>query len=174
MSKAIRLEDMYPVIQEVLEQGGEFSLTATGTSMWPTILGGRDQITMVKAPTPLKQYDLPLYRRPSGQFVLHRILRVEEDGSYTCCGDHQWTLERGLRQENMIGLVTEFERKGKHHSVEERGYRFWVRFWAWMLPFRHFLFSIHTLYRSCGSFFLRKVLRIPRRRGAKSSGSTES
>lgn len=174
LHKTVRLEEMYPIIQQVLEQGGTFSLTITGTSMWPTLLGGRDQVTIAKAPNPLKRYDLPLYRRPDGRFLLHRILRVEEDGSYACCGDHQWTLETELQQENMIGLVTEFVRKGKHHSVEERGYRLWVRFWAWVLPLRHTFFSIHSCYRSCGSFILRKVLRIPRRREAGASEKTEA
>lgn len=166
MSKSVRLEDMYPVICEVLEQGGAFSLTITGTSMWPTMLGGRDQVTIVKAPERLKQYDLPLYRRQNGQFVLHRILRVEADGSYTCCGDHQWALEKGLRQENMIGIVTDFVRKGKKHSVQERGYRLWVRVWARLLPLRRFLFAAHDCYRRAGSFVLRRVLRIPRKTDA--------
>lgn len=138
---------MYPVINEVLSGGGSFSLTITGTSMYPTILGGRDQVTLVKAPAQLKKYDLPLYRRKSGQFVLHRIVAVEKDGTYTCCGDHQWVLEPGLHQEQMIGIVTELTRKGKYFTADNKRYVRWVKFWVWFLPARKFVFTFKSKVR---------------------------
>lgn len=152
VKKLINLSDMYPVIEEVLASGGKFSLTITGTSMYPTILGGRDQVTLVKAPEKLKKYDLPLYRRKSGQFVLHRIVAVEDDGTYTCCGDHQWELEKGLRQEQMIGLATDFIRKGKHFTAENRHYVRWVHFWVWFLKGRKYWFPISGKVRAVFRF----------------------
>lgn len=143
VKKLINLSDMYPVIEEVLSAGGNISLTITGSSMYPTILGGRDQVTLVKAPEKLNKYDLPLYRRKSGQFVLHRIVEIAEDGTYTCCGDHQWELEKGLKQEQMIGLATEFVRKGRHFKADNRHYVRWVRFWVWFLPCRKYWFSFY-------------------------------
>lgn len=142
--RLVNLSELYPVIQEVIESGGTFSLTITGTSMYPTILGGRDKVTLVKAPEKLKKYDLPLYRRESGQFVLHRIVAVAPDGTYTCCGDHQWELEKGLRQEQMIGLATDFVRKGKHFTAENRHYLRWVHFWVWFLRGRKFWFRTYS------------------------------
>lgn len=139
--KLVNLSEMYPVIREVLEHDGTFSLTITGSSMYPTILGGRDQVTLVKAPEKLQKYDLPLYRRKSGQFVLHRIVEVEEDGTYTCCGDHQWDLEKGLKQEQIVGLASEFVRKGKKFSADNRHYVRWVHFWVWFLPARRCWFT---------------------------------
>lgn len=138
---------MYPIISEVLENNGTFSLTITGSSMYPTILGKRDQVTLVKAPATLKKYDLPLYRRKSGQFVLHRIVNIEADGTYTCCGDHQWELEKGLKQEQMIGLATEFVRKGRHFTAENRHYVRWVHFWVWFLPARRYWFGFEQKVR---------------------------
>ena len=158
VKKLINLSDMYPVIEEVLSAGGNISLTITGSSMYPTILGGRDQVTLVKAPEKLNKYDLPLYRRKSGQFVLHRIVAVEEDGTYTCCGDHQWDVEKGLKQEQMIGLATEFVRKGKHFSADNRRYVRWVHFWVWFLRGRKFWFAIDSRVRKILSF-MRGVFR---------------
>lgn len=145
--KLVNLAEMYPIIQEVLEHDGTFSLTITGTSMYPTILGGRDRVTLVKVPPKLQKYDLPLYRRKSGQFVLHRIVAVEEDGTYTCCGDHQWELEKGLKHEQMVGLATEFVRNGKHFTADNRRYMRWVRFWVRVLRYRPFFFSVFTKIR---------------------------
>lgn len=142
-SKKIELADFYPIFSEVLDNGGTFSLTITGSSMWPTILGGRDQVTLIKAPEKLNKYDLPLYRRKSGQFVLHRIVSANDDGTYDCCGDHQTQIETGLSQDQMIGLAISFVRKGKIFSANNKHYCRWVRFWCAMMHFRPVVFFIH-------------------------------
>lgn len=140
--KKINLADMYPLMQEVLGNGGSFSLTITGTSMYPFILGGRDQVTLSPIPGKLKKKDLPLYRRQDGSFVLHRIVKVEKDGSYTCCGDHHWDLEKGLQHEQMIALATAYVRKGRKLTNRNMWYRMYRTLWIWMLPLRPYFFAI--------------------------------
>lgn len=142
--RGIHLAEIFPVMSEVFENNGSFLLTITGTSMYPTILGNRDRVLLVRAPDQLKKYDLPLYRRDNGAFVLHRIVRVEKDGTYTCCGDHQWLKERGLRQDQMIAVVQELERKGKRFSADNPQYRAWVRLWTFLFPMRHLLFWLQA------------------------------
>ncbi len=139
----ISLADYYPLIQETLDQGGTFSLTITGTSMFPFIVGGRDKVTLSPLPEKLKKNDLPLYRRADGAFVLHRIVKVCEDGTYTCCGDHQWWLEKGLRRVQMIGLATEYVRKGKRLTDKNLIYRVYRTVWTWVLPHRSFFFRLN-------------------------------
>ena len=70
--KVVHLAELLPVIQDVLEQNGSVVLTITGTSMYPTMLGGRDQVVLEKPDRALKRGDLPLYRRKNGQFILHK------------------------------------------------------------------------------------------------------
>ena len=140
--KKINLADMYPLMQEVLGNGGSFSLTITGTSMYPFILGGRDQVTLSPVPDRLKKKDLPLYRRRDGSFVLHRIVKVEKDGSYTCCGDHHWDLEKGLQHDQMIALATAYVRKGKKLTNRNLWYRMYRTLWIWMLPLRPYFFGL--------------------------------
>ena len=141
--KEIRLAELYPVLREVLESDGSVSLTVTGTSMFPTLLEGQDQVRLVQAPERLQKYDVPLYRRTNGQFVLHRILRVEADGTYTCCGDHQYALEQGIRQDQIVALMTEYVHKGKTISVNDRKYLRWVRFWCKSLRFRKLMLNVY-------------------------------
>ena len=126
-SKEARLEQLLPIIEEQLRNGQSVRFTTNGTSMMPMLRDGRDQVLLSPLPERLKKYDLPLYRRESGQFVLHRIVAVGE--TYTCVGDNQFDLERGLRHEQMIGVVTEFTRKGKTYSVNDLSYRLYCRFW---------------------------------------------
>lgn len=138
----IRLTDLYPAISETLDAGGEVCLPVTGTSMYPTLLGGRDEITLIRPTRPLKKYDLPLYRRSSGQFVLHRIIAVKKDGTYTCCGDHQWKKEKGLLPEQMLALTVRLARKGKTISTDEPKYVRWVRFWVLIRPLRAVYYTV--------------------------------
>lgn len=139
----ISLADYYPLIKDTLDQGGTFSLTITGTSMYPFIVGGRDKVTLSPLPEKLKKNDLPLYRRANGAFVLHRIVKVCKDGTYTCCGDHQWWPEKGLRQEQMIGLATQYVRKGRTLTNKNLMYRIYRTVWTWVLPLRPKLFRLN-------------------------------
>lgn len=139
----VQLADYYPLIRETLDNGGTFSLTITGSSMYPFILGNRDKVTLSPITTELRKNDLPLYRRSNGAFVLHRIVRVEEDGTYTCCGDHQWQLEKGLKRDQMIGIATEYVRKGKRLTNKNVVYRVYRTIWTWLIKYRWFFFAIH-------------------------------
>lgn len=134
--KSVRLEQLFPLMQEQLASGQSVKLTPQGTSMRPTIYGGRDQVILSPLPEKLKKYDLPLYRREDGQFVLHRIVKVGQ--TYTCVGDNQFILEKGIPREWMIALTTGFIRKGKYYSTDSFAYRIYCRIWHWTRPVRHF------------------------------------
>lgn len=134
---SVRLAQLLPLMQERLAAGESVQFTPKGTSMRPMIEGGRDQVVLSPLPEVLRKYDLPLYRRENGQFVLHRIVGVGE--TYTCVGDNQFDLEEGLRQDQMIALATGFYRKGKFHSVDGLGYRIYCRAWHWTRPVRKFI-----------------------------------
>lgn len=154
--RKVRLADLYPVISETLDAGGEVRLPVTGTSMYPTILGGRDQVTLVRPTEPLKKYDLPLYRRANGQFVLHRIISVQKDGTFTCCGDHQWKKEKGLRADQMLALTTQLTRKGKTFSAAHPRYVRWIRFWVLIRPLRAVYYTVAGFLSGIKHRILRK------------------
>ena len=147
--KQYRLEDLLPLIQEGLESGKTVRFSPRGISMLPMLRQGIDNVILSPVPEKLKKYDLPLYRRSSGQFVLHRIVRVGE--TYTCVGDNQFALEPGLRHDQMIALVTAFTRGDKLIPVTDPGYRLYCVLWHYSRPLRH-------LWRR-GLGFLRRVLK---------------
>ena len=76
------MEELCPMIQELLAGGSTVQLTVTGISMRPMLLHRRDQVELAKAPSKLKRCDIPLYQRQNGSYVLHRIVKVEKDGTY--------------------------------------------------------------------------------------------
>ena len=143
---SVRLEQIMPLMQERLALGESVQFTPHGISMRPMLYGGRDQVVLSPVPEKLKKYDLPLYRRDDGQFVLHRVVRVGK--TYTCIGDNQFAYEPGVRHDQMIAVTTGFFRKGTFCSVNSFGYRMYSRLWCWTrLPRRVVLAVFRRLER---------------------------
>lgn len=138
-TKTVKLEALLPIISETLSAGGEIKLPITGVSMTPLLKEGRDFVVLKRAETPLQKYDLPLYRRDNGMFVLHRVIGVQADGSYVLCGDGQVVLETGISDRHIIGLVSAIERNGRTFSVTARHYKLYCRVWQFFMPIRKYL-----------------------------------
>ena len=131
-----RLEELLPLIQEALDAGKQVKFSPRGTSMLPMLRQGIDRVILSPAPQKLRKYDLPLYRRENGQFVLHRVVKVGK--TYSCIGDNQFVVEHGLEHTQMIGLVTAFYRDKKEIPVTAFRYRIYCRMWHYSRPVRHF------------------------------------
>ena len=136
VEKQYRLEDLMPLIREQLAAGKTVRFSPRGTSMLPMLRQGKDQVVLSPLPEKLKKYDLPLYQRKNGQFVLHRIVGVGD--TYTCLGDNQFDVEPGLGHEQMIALVTAFTRDGREIPVTAWHYRLYCRLWYHSRPIRRF------------------------------------
>ena len=134
--QATELDTLMPLIQESLNNGQSVRFSPRGVSMLPMLRQGIDSVVLSPAPEILKKYDLPLYRRDDGKYILHRI--VGAGTTYTCVGDNQFQLESGVRRDQILALVTGFYRGGTLHSVNEPAYRLYCRFWHYSRPARHF------------------------------------
>ena len=130
------METLVPLFQERLEAGQRVRFSPMGTSMLPMLREGRDSVVLSPAPKRLSRYDLPLYRRDNGVYVLHRV--TEAGNTYTCIGDNQFIPEPGVRRDQVIAVVTGFRRDGRDHTVTEPGYRLYCRLWHHSRPLRHF------------------------------------
>lgn len=139
MDKRVNLSEIYDVMIEMLDSGGSVNFNPNGTSMLPTIMNHGDRVVIKRANRQLKKYELPLYRRKNGDFVLHRVVRVYDD-CYGMCGDNQWSIEKGITDDNIVGVVTQINRKGKIIDVEKNMlYKIYVVFWVNIMPVRHVL-----------------------------------
>lgn len=116
--------------EKYLAEHGSMTYTFKGRSMNPMLRQGRDLFTVkVKGPGRCRKYDVILYRRPPGQYVLHRVVEVREK-DYVILGDNCARKEYGIRDEDIIGVLTGFVRDGRMYSVTDRGYRLYVRIWC--------------------------------------------
>ena len=65
-------------IEEALHKYGKVVHAIKGDSMLPMLEEDNDVVELVPVNEKLKKYDLPLYRRPNGKLVLHRIIDVKK------------------------------------------------------------------------------------------------
>lgn len=125
-----------PLIQECLNNGQSVRFSPRGISMLPMLRQGIDSVVLSPIPGKLRKYDLPLYQRENGKYVLHRVIRAGE--TYTLMGDNQFQEESGIRQEQLLALVTGFYRGETYHSINEPAYRLYCRLWHYSRPLRRF------------------------------------
>lgn len=125
-----------------------------GVSMLPMLRQGKDAVELSPLPERLKKYDLPVYRRSDGQYVMHRVVDVKAD-HYICLGDNTLNFEH-IYPGQMIGVVSAFKRGEKRIEVCVPGYRLYCRIWRLTHPVRVALNRLKC--------FLRKLLK-PFRKG---------
>ena len=134
-SKHVSLDVLMPLIRERLSAGQSVRFSPRGTSMLPMLRQGIDSVVLAPLPDRLEKYDLPLYQRENGKYVLHRIVAAGE--TYTCIGDNQFANEPGLRRDQMIAVVSGFYRGEKFYSVHSPEYWLYCRIWHYSRPLRH-------------------------------------
>ena len=134
--KTTSIENLIPVFRERLDEGQSVQFLPQGTSMLPMIRQNIDSVILSPISGKLNKYDLPLYQRDDGKYILHRIVEIGD--TYTCMGDNQFVEEYGLRHDQMTGYVTGFYRGNKKHSIDETGYKIYCRVWYHSRHFRYF------------------------------------
>lgn len=118
-------------------------LVISGNSMSPFLIHGRDTIYLSRLTRPVRRGDALLYQRHSGSYVFHRVYKVTPEG-FTMVGDAQTVLEPGIRQDQVIAIMTRAVRKGK---VLEPGCFWWEFFekvWIRMIPLRRMIHGLYT------------------------------
>ncbi len=127
--------------EEEIKKSGRIIYTNVGDSMMPYIKQGRDVLVISEVNGKLNKYDVPLYKRDSGQYVLHRILKVREN-DYVICGDNRWNKEYGITDRHIIGILTGVIRDGQEIPVTNRKYRIYVHLWCDLFPVRAFILRV--------------------------------
>lgn len=132
--------------EQELNEKGVLVYTNVGDSMLPLIRQNRDLIIIKKHQGRLKKYDVPLYKRDSGQYVLHRVLKVRRN-DYVLCGDNRCNKEYGISDKHIIGVLTAVKRNGRTINVTDRKYRIYVHLWCDFFPIRAAIIRLRTLIK---------------------------
>ena len=131
-----QLDNLMPLFLEQFAAGKSVIFSPRGVSMKPMLRQGIDSVVLSPLPEKLRKYDIPLYRYPSGKYILHRIVDVKED-HYICLGDNTYTYER-VQPDYLIAVVTAFKRGDKMISVDNLWYQCYCQLWVGVYPLRKF------------------------------------
>ena len=135
----IKLEELFPLIQEKLESGGDVVFTVTGSSMLPFMKDGKTLVTIKQIDKKLKKHDIVFYKN-NGKFILHRILKITSNYIITC-GDGLTKLEY-IKESDIFAKVVKFQNGHVLTDVKNIFYRFKVNIWLLLRPFRRYLLFI--------------------------------
>ena len=141
MQPEILLEEYRQLLND--ENITALPLVISGNSMSPFLVHGRDTVYLSRLDRPAKRGDVLLYKRESGAYILHRVYKVEKD-SYTMVGDAQIQLEQGIRQDQIIAIMTSALRKGKLQKKGSFWWEFFEKLWIRIIPLRPMLTKIYT------------------------------
>lgn len=124
--------------EQCLAENGFMTYRIKGVSMEPMLQQGRDLFTVKKKGAErCKKYDVVLYRRPPNEYVLHRIIQVCPD-SYVILGDNCIAKEYNIHDEDILGVMTSFLRKGHSIQAADWRYRIYCHVWVFLYPVRIF------------------------------------
>lgn len=127
-------------IAEQLHLGSTVIVFTKGTSMQPLLIEGKSYVVLRPIERRLKVGDLPIVLRSDGKYVVHRIIAMTDTG-YITRGDNCITSEN-VKNESVIGIVTEIQRKNKTIKVTDKKYRLYVVIWNIIYPIRWFCYKL--------------------------------
>ena len=131
-------------IEEIIAEGGHFTLCVSGSSMNPFLVHGRDFVRLIKCnPQDLKKGRILLFKRASGELVLHRVMRVLSDGRLIMNGDAQVWCET-ISSDMVIAAVSDIECNGKSVSCSSFKYRTKIFLWQLLFPIRSLIFRVRS------------------------------
>ena len=135
----VPMAELAPLICERLAAGQDVALSPRGISMLPLLREGRDTVILTAPKHPLRRFDIPLYQRMDGSFVLHRAVRIAE--TYTCVGDYQYKGEE-VAPDRVIAVVKGILRDGRSLNLTSLRYRLYCRLRHATRPLRYFFYRI--------------------------------
>lgn len=122
-------------LREQLAREGFLVSTTVGMSMYPMLRNRRDRVVILPVNgRRLRRWELPLYLREDGKYVLHRVIAVKKN-FYVIRGDNTWVKET-VYDGQILGVVSEFYRGERHVRADSRLYRAYAALWHLIYPVR--------------------------------------
>lgn len=143
---SLDMKDIYEIIDIAFKNNQSVILKVRGMSMFPLLKDRRDSVTLEKIKDTPKKRDIILYKRDSGQYVLHRIVKIK-DNTFTLVGDNQHELEHGIRLDQILAIVTSIKRKEKEINLSKsKLYKIYSYLWCLNIFVRRIILKILHLF----------------------------
>ena len=137
---------MRRTIEEQLALCGRGFFQTVGDSMEPLLHNRRSTVVIEQMEEPIKRGDVVLYRRPAGEYVLHRVVK-ELEGAYLICGDNRIWREK-VPADWIIGVMAGYyeDENDKYTPCKSLAYQRYLR----TLKLRYGVLWLRALPRRIG------------------------
>lgn len=109
----ISSSEMAELVTAVQKKGASFRFKVGGSSMNPAIRSDdRLTISALRGMLPFPGEIVGFRRSPTGRMLVHRVIKKENE-SYFIRGDNQRYVAAGIPLEQVIGVITKVERRGR-------------------------------------------------------------
>lgn len=142
--KVVDTREYVSVLRELVQEGREVSIIVAGNSMSPFLVHQRDTVWFRAPEQELCVGDIVFFQRKNGQFVMHRICKVEPEGYYIV-GDAQLEIEGPVRREQIFAVITKVQRKGKWVYPGDFWWDFFAHVWLRIIPFRRIIIRMYSM-----------------------------
>lgn len=129
-----------------IKKYGKIIYPNVGDSMLPIMKEHQDLAIIEDITKKLKKYDVVLYKRVSGQYVLHRIMKIKNN-NYAMCGDNRYRLEYPVYSNQIIGILTGIVHNDKLLTTRDKIYKIYVFFWCRLFYLRVFILKINHILK---------------------------
>ena len=137
MAYVLDTQAFLDTVCELLQQGKQHvAVPVAGSSMIPFLHNG-DTVYLDLPDSPLKRGDIVLYTRSSGRYILHRIKKINPDGSFIMVGDAQQELELIPRRDMIHARVSYARHKGKLTRPGQPRWWLYQHVWLGIVPIRY-------------------------------------
>lgn len=142
MSKVVDTREYLDMVCGLLAEGRTgVPVPVAGSSMTPFLHHG-DTVYLDLPKGPLKKGDIALFVRPSGQYILHRIVKINQDGSLILLGDAQLQREWVAGPHMVRAVVTSALHGDKLLTPQSARWRFFGSVWMYVVPLRPLICKI--------------------------------
>ncbi len=116
-------------------------IPVTGVSMRPFLRAG-DFVYVELPKGKIRKGDILLFRRPNGQYILHRVVKIRKNG-YLLLGDSQ-VVQEPVHPSWVCAKAVSAKIQGQ--IVTERSFRWWMfsHPWRWLAPWRKQIGWLHN------------------------------
>lgn len=153
--KNVRSAELFPAVAELLQNDQKVRMTVTGNSMLPFLRENIDSIELSSISFhSLRLGSIPLIKRVSGQYILHRLVWKRKNQFYIA-GDAQNWVEGPLCPEQLVAVVTKVWRGNRSVSPFSILWQLASFLWWLRLPTRYVLKKPYKLIKK----LLKKLLR---------------
>lgn len=141
-----KAEDIFAMAEHLFNNGNTVWIVVSGMSMYPFLREDIDMVELARTGLAnIKNGDIVLIKRVSGEFVLHRVIKKSNSGIFIM-GDAQQWIEGPVSEDQLKAVAINISRSSRIISCNNFMLKTLVRSWMLVIPIRYKLIKAFGVF----------------------------